>query len=89
MARARRERTPPQTHVVLCTLGDFLTHPGHTLSAHCPECQHTEPLDIRRLVDRYGGDIEPRELALLLGCRECDRKGGEIGIGTVGHKPRP
>jgi hypothetical protein len=54
---------PPQTPIR--TLGDFLAHPGYTLSAHCLECQHAEPLDVRRLVARYGGNIEARELAPL------------------------
>jgi len=75
----------PQTPIVIRTLGDILAHPGHTLSAHCPACRHLEPLDVRRLVARYGGDIEPRELAPLLRCRQCDHKGGEIIISTVGR----
>jgi hypothetical protein len=79
----------PQRPIVIGTLGDFLTHPGHTLSAHCPKCQHYEPLDVRRLVERYGGDIEPAELAPLLRCRRCDHKGGTIQVGTAGYKPRP
>ncbi len=85
MARARLSRMPPQMPIVIRTLGDFLAHPGQTLSAHCPACQHSERLDVRRLVARSGGDIEPRELAPLLRCRECDHKGGEIIISTVGR----
>jgi hypothetical protein len=78
----------PQRPIVIRTLGDFLANPGHGLSAHCPSCQHSEPLDVRRLVERYGGDIEPREIAHLLRCRQCDRKDGDICVSTVGHKPR-
>ena len=79
---------PPRTPITIRTLGDFLSNPGHTLSAHCPKCQHSEPLDVRRLVDRYSGDIEPRELAPLLRCRNSDRKGGEIRIGHLGLSAR-
>ena len=79
---------PPQRPITIRTLGDFLANPGHALSAHCPACQHSEPLDVRRLVDRYGGDIEPRELAPLLRCRQCDHKGGEIKVSTIGYQPR-
>jgi hypothetical protein len=47
---------PPQTPIVIRTLGDFLAHHGHTLSAHCPGRQHSEPLDVRRLgALRLGG----------------------------------
>lgn len=76
---------PPQTPIVIRSLGDFLAHPGHTLSAHCPACQHSEPVDVRRLVARYGGDIELRELAPLLRCGQHDHKGGEVIISTVGR----
>jgi hypothetical protein len=73
-----------QRPITIRTLGDFLAYPGHTLTAHCPKCQHFEPLDVRKLVDRYGGDIEPRELEPLLRCRRCDHKGGEIQVGHDG-----
>ena len=33
------------------------------LTAYCPKCQHSERLDVRKLVDRYGGDIDPAEIA--------------------------
>ena len=77
----------PQRPIVIRTLGDFLANPGYALSASCPSCQYSKPLDVRRLADRYGGGIEPRELAPLLRCRQCDHKGGEIRILTVGYKP--
>ncbi len=78
---------PPQRPIVIRTLGDLLEHPDHTLTAHCRGCQHSERLDVRRLVERYGGDIRPIELAPLLRCRSCDHKGGEIRIGHVGLNP--
>jgi hypothetical protein len=80
--------SPPQRPIAIRKLGDFLANPGYALSASCPSCPHSEPLDVRRLVDRFGGDIEPRELALLLRCRQCDHKGGEIRVSTVGYRPR-
>lgn len=42
----------------------------------------------KRLIDRFGGDIEPAELAPLLRCRRCDRKGGAIQVATVGYRAR-
>jgi hypothetical protein len=37
-----------------------------------------------RLLSRNG-----RELTPLLRCRQCDHKGGEIRVSTVGYKPSP
>jgi hypothetical protein len=80
----------PQRPITISTLGDFLAHPGHTLRAICPRCQHSEPLDVRRLVARFGGDIRPIELAPLLRSRDCDQKGGEIQVNAdTGFGPRP
>jgi len=78
---------PPQRPIVIRTLGDFLAYPGHRLTAHCPACQHSEPLDVRRLVDRYGGDTLPAELEPFLRCWLCDHKGGEILTAHIGLTP--
>ncbi|HLJ18975.1 MAG TPA: hypothetical protein VKU84_02190 [Stellaceae bacterium] len=79
----------PQKPLTIRTIGDLLANPPHTLSAHCPACQHSETLDLRALVARYGGDIEPHELRPLLRCRHCGHKGAEIVIGGGGINPLP
>jgi hypothetical protein len=45
--------------------------------------QHFEQLDILALVNRFGGQMLPKDLEPLLRCQQCDRKCGEITI----HEP--
>ncbi len=78
----------PQKPLTLRTIGDFLAAPPHTISARCPACQHSQVLDLRALVARYGGDIEPRELAPFLKCQRCGHKGAEIVISGGGLRPK-
>lgn len=79
---------PRQRPIVLRSIGDFLADPPHTVSAHCPKCQHSEVLNLRALVAKYGGDIRPKELEPLLRCQRCRHKGAEIVISGGGLNPR-
>lgn len=76
-----------QRPITIRTLGDFLRH-DHGLRAICPRCQHSTPLDIRALIDRFGGDIDPDELRPLLRCLNCRRRGGELQVTIDGNKSR-
>jgi len=59
--------TDRQIRITIRTLGDFLAHPGHTLTSICPACQHSERLDVWRLVERQGATIADLRLRVRTG----------------------
>ena len=74
--------------IVVRTLGDFLTY-NHGLRAICPRCEHSERLDIRRLIERFGGDLDPNELRPLFRCMNCDHRGAQLQVTVDVYKLRP
>lgn len=58
------------------------------LYAVCTDCDRMERVDIRGLMDRYGGDLTIDSVRRRLRCQQCRQHTGDIRIVYVGEQAK-